>query len=59
MVDDGSTNDPDDGDYANESDSASSKIGGRPRSQKRVRRTKDIEDNDVAALYTHSLNAAY
>jgi hypothetical protein len=38
------------------SDATSSKIGGRPRSWKRVRRTKDIGDNDVEAPSTYYLN---
>ncbi|KAH6675955.1 hypothetical protein B0J14DRAFT_587704, partial [Halenospora varia] len=55
---DGSTDDSNDGDYADESDAAGSKIGGRPRSRKRVRQTKDTKDNDVAAPFTHSLNVS-
>jgi hypothetical protein len=48
-----------DRDYTNKSDAAGSQIGGRPRSRKRVRRTKDTEDDDVAAPSTHSLDASY
>ncbi|KAF4618980.1 hypothetical protein G7Y89_g14868 [Cudoniella acicularis] len=57
MVDDRSANGSDHGDYDNMSDAAGSQRGGRPR--KRVRRTKDTKDNDVAALPTHSLDTSY
>lgn len=57
-IDDGSTDDSNDGDYAEKSDAAGSKIGGRPRSRKRVRWTKDTEDNDVEAPSTHSLDVS-
>jgi hypothetical protein len=59
MVDNGSTNDPDDRDYANESNDASSKIEGQPGSWKQMRQTKNTEDNEVAALSTYSFNAVY
>ncbi len=36
-----------------------SQIGGRLRSQKRVRRAKDTEDDDITAPSTHSLGALY
>jgi hypothetical protein len=36
-----------------------SQIGGRLGSRKRARRTKDTEDDDVAAPCTHSLDASY
>ena len=56
MVDDGSTDDSNDEDYGDMSDATGSKIGGRPRSRKRVRRTKDTGDNDVEAPSTHYLD---
>ncbi|KAF4633077.1 hypothetical protein G7Y89_g5046 [Cudoniella acicularis] len=59
IVDNRSTDDLNDGDYADESDDAGSKIGGRPRFRKRVRQTKDKKDNDVVALFTYSLNVLY
>jgi hypothetical protein len=59
MVDDGSADDPDDGDYADESSAAGSQIGRRPRSRKWVGRTKVMEDNEVAALSTYSINALH
>ena len=40
------------------SDATGSKIGGRPRSRKRVRRTKDIGDNDVEAPSTYYLDVS-
>jgi hypothetical protein len=58
MVDDGGTNHSSDGDYADESGAASSQIGGRPRSLKRVRRTMDTEDDGVAVPATHSFDAS-
>jgi hypothetical protein len=56
MVDDRSANDSDDEDYANISDAAGSKRRGRPRSQKRVRRTKDREHNDLESPLTYPLD---
>jgi hypothetical protein len=58
MVDDGSTDDSNDEDYGDMSDATGSKIGGRPRSRKRVRRTKDTGDNDVEAPSTHYLDVS-
>jgi hypothetical protein len=58
IVDDESTNDSDDGDYADKSAAAGSTIGGPRRSRKRARRAKDTEDNDVEAPFTHSLDAS-
>ena len=58
MVDDGSADDSDDGDYADMSDSAGSNRGGRPHSRKRVRRTKDREHNDVEGPLTHPLDVS-
>ena len=58
MVDDGSTDDSNDEDYGDMSDATGSKIGGRPRSRKRVRRTKDAGDNDVEAPSTHYLDVS-
>jgi hypothetical protein len=58
MVDDGSSDDSDDEDYADMSDAASSKRGGRPRSRKRVRRTKDRAHNDVEGPPTHPLDVS-
>jgi hypothetical protein len=56
MVDDASADDADDEDYADMSDAAGSKRGGRPRSRKRVRRTKDREHSDVEGPSPHSLD---
>ena len=58
MVDDGSTDDSDEEDYAGMSDAAGSKRGGRSRSRKRVRRAKDREYNDVEGLPTHPLDVS-
>ena len=58
MVDDGSADDSDDKDYADISDAAGSKRRGRPRSQKRVRRTKDREYNDLESPLTHLLDVS-
>ena len=58
MVDYGSTNDSNNEDYSDMSDATSSKIGGRPHSRKRVRRTKDTGDNDVEAPSTYCLDAS-
>jgi hypothetical protein len=41
MADDGSTDESNREDYGDTSDAAGSKVGGRPRSRKRVRRTKE------------------
>ena len=56
MVDDKSADNAHDEDYANISDAAGSKRGGRPRSRKRVRRTKDREHSDIEGPFRHSLN---
>ncbi len=59
MADDRSTDDSNNEDYGARSDATSSKIGGRPRSRKRVRWTKDTEHNDKEAPSIHSLNVLY
>lgn len=59
MVNGGSADDSDEDSDEDSDDAASSQIGGRPRSRKRVRRTKDTEDDDVATPSTHSLDASY
>lgn len=59
MADDGGADDSDDKDYDDLSDAASGKRGCRPRSRKRVRRTKDNENNGVQAYPTHSIDASY
>lgn len=56
MIDDGSANDSDK-DYADMSDAAGSKRRGRPYSRKRVRWTKDRE-NDVKRSPTHPLDVS-
>jgi hypothetical protein len=56
MVDDGSTDDSDDEDYADMSDAAGSKRGRLPHSRKRVRRTKDREHNDVEGPPTYPVD---
>ena len=56
---DGSTDDSNDEDYRDMSDAAGSEIGGRLRSRKRVRRTKETGDNDVEALSTHYPDVSY
>jgi hypothetical protein len=58
MADDGSDDDSNDEDYVDISDAAGSKRGGRQRSRKRARRTKDTEDNDVAAPSTRPLHVS-
>jgi hypothetical protein len=56
MVNDRNANDRDDEDYADISDAAGTKRGGRPHSRKRVRRTKDREHNDMEGPPTHPLD---
>jgi hypothetical protein len=58
MVDDGSVDDSDDGDYDDKSAAPSSERGRQPRSRKRVRRTTDTEDNDVETPPTPSLGVS-
>ena len=58
VVDDGSADDSNDEDYGDMSDATGSEIGGRPRSRKRVRRTKDTGDIDVQAPSTHYLDVS-
>jgi len=43
-------------DYSDMNNATSSKIGGRLRSRKRVRQTKDIGDNNVEAPSTYYLD---
>jgi hypothetical protein len=59
MVDNRGTDDSNDEDYDDMSDAAASEIQGRPRSQKRARRIRGTEYNDVETLSTHSLNVLY
>ncbi|KAH8650362.1 hypothetical protein BGZ60DRAFT_534447 [Tricladium varicosporioides] len=59
IVDNKNTDNSDNRDYTNESDAAGSKIGGRPRPRKRARRTKNTEDNNITAPFTHSLGTLY
>ena len=59
MVDDRSPDDPDDEDYADMSNAAGSKRGGRPHSRKRIRRTKDRARNDVDGPSTYPLDVSY
>jgi hypothetical protein len=58
MVDDGSTDDSDNEDYADMSDASGSKRGSRPHSRKRVRQTKDREHNNVEGPPTHPLDVS-
>ena len=59
MANNGSADDSSDEDYADKSDAAGSKRGGRPRPRKRVRWTKDTMDNGVEAPSTYSLDVSY
>ncbi|CZT08656.1 uncharacterized protein RAG0_13662 [Rhynchosporium agropyri] len=62
MVDDGGTDDSSDEDYDDMSSAAAPKIRFPTRSQKRVKRAKDMEHNDVGTPSTrsaHSLNVSY
>lgn len=56
MVDGRSTNDSDNEDYSKMSDATGSKIGGRLRSWKQVRQSKDTRDDDEAACPSHCLD---
>jgi hypothetical protein len=55
MVVDRGTNDSNDEDYSDMSNAAGSEIASRPRSRKRVKRAKDMGDDDVAACPNHPL----
>ncbi|KAL5312886.1 hypothetical protein ACEPPN_019312 [Leptodophora sp. 'Broadleaf-Isolate-01'] len=58
MADGGSADDSDDKDYADMSDAPSPTKGGRPRSRKRVRRTKDPARNDTDGRPSHPLDVS-
>jgi hypothetical protein len=59
MGDGGGTDDSDDEGYSDKRDVAASEIGCRPHFQKRARRTKDMEDDEITAPSTPSLGVSY
>jgi len=55
---DGGNSDSNDEDYCDMSDAAPSKVRGRPRSRKRVKRAKDIERNGIETRSIQTLNVS-